>query len=290
MGGHEIHQGQDVGPQAAPHEFTLAFDGHGAGLDLLGDRFGQCKVDHETLLTAELAGAGLLRIVQHIHIRRACVETAEPDRIGSQQTLRVFDRGVGPHIDGDYHLLIDTLEELRDRLSVRDFFPFDRPIFTLPHQVVEKRRKTLERLHIHGLERPDKGRPIGYFRMQGFAHVRSQELFFDIVRLPRHQFRREVVPQFVTEDAIHAAIRHAFEPVHGPSMCLNPIAVGRKFRMSQRGVEHRLLPIDQHIANAGIDRSVYVKHLEVTEKTGGKVAVAGAEFQDRERGCVSGTT
>jgi len=57
--------------------------------------------------------------------------------------------------------------------------------------------------------------------MNGFAQVRSHELFFNVVRLARHQFSREIVPQFVTDDAIHAAIRNRVEPVHGPSMRLD---------------------------------------------------------------------
>ena len=71
----------------------------------------------------------------------------------------------------------------------------------------------------------------------------------------RHQFCREIVPQFVTDNAIHAAIRNTVEPIHGPPMRLDPVAVGREFRMSQGCIKHRLFPIDQHISNAGINLS-----------------------------------
>ena len=40
MSGDEIHESQDVGPQAAPHKLTLAFYRHRASLQLLGDRLG----------------------------------------------------------------------------------------------------------------------------------------------------------------------------------------------------------------------------------------------------------
>ena len=119
-------------------------------------------------------------------------------------------------------------------------------------------------------------------RMQGFAQIRPQELFFDVVRLARYQFRREIVPQFVTDDTIHAAICNSVEPIHSPSTRLDPVAVGRELRMSQSGVEHRLLPIDQHISNARIDHAICINDLEMAQETGGEIAVAWAELQNRK--------
>ena len=72
------------------------------------------------------------------------------------------------------------------------------------------------------------------------------------------------------------------EPVNGPPMCLDPIAVRREFRMSQGCIEHCLFPIDQYISNAGINHSVFIEDLEMAQETGSEVAVAWAPFHNRE--------
>ncbi len=58
--------------------------------------------------------------------------------------------------------------------------------------------------------------------------------------------------------------------------------MGRELRMRQGCIEHGLFPIDQHISNAGIHHSIFIEDLEMAQETGGKIAVAGAEFHDRE--------
>ena len=179
-------------------------------------------------------------------------------------------------------MLIDTFEEICNRLPIGDLFPFDGSIFTLPYQIVEKRWKPLECLDIHAVEGSDKGCPVRNFRMRGVAQVRSHELFFNVAPQARHQFRWEIVPQFVTHNAIDAATRNSVEPIHGPSMRLDKAAMGRERRMSQGCIEDGLFPIDQYISDAGIHRSIFIEDLEMAQETGGKITVAGTELQDRE--------
>ena len=50
---------------------------------------------------------------------------------------------------------------------------------------------------------------------------------------------------------------------------------------------HCLLPIDQQISNAGVQHCLFIEDLEMAQETGGKIAVAGAEFhhhKGRRRG------
>src|SRR5262245_24973068 len=53
--------------------------------------------------------------------------------------------------------------------------------------------------------------------------------------------------------------------------------------MAHGRIQHRLLPVHEYIVDPGIDHSLPIEGLEVAQETGGKVAVAGAEFDDSQR-------
>ena len=61
-------------------------------------------------------------------------------------------------------------------------------------------------------------------------------------------------------------------------MRLDSITVGGERWMSHGCIEHSLLPIDQQISNAGIDRPVFIERLEMAQKTSSEIAVAWTEL------------
>src|SRR5215510_14483937 len=122
--------------ETSADKLPLALGRDDSCVHLPGDRVSEGEIDHKALLAAELTGAGLVWIIQDFKICGACVETAEPYRAGSQETLRLLHAGVRSDIHRDYHLVVDPAKKLRNCFPVWHILPFDRPVFPFPHQVV----------------------------------------------------------------------------------------------------------------------------------------------------------
>ena len=73
-----------------------------------GDRFRKGEIDHEALLPAELTGAGFVRIVQDFEVCCACVETAEPYRVRSEETLGFLHAGMRSDIHRHDDVIVDS--------------------------------------------------------------------------------------------------------------------------------------------------------------------------------------
>ena len=85
--------------------------------------------------------------------------------------------------------------------------------------------------------------------------------------LARHQFSRQIVPQFVADDAIHRC--HPAASARRSTvtrMRLEFDPDGPRAPDGQGCIEHGLLPIDQYISNAGIDHSILIEDLEMAQK------------------------
>ncbi len=136
MGGQEIHQGDDVRVQWSPHKFPLSLQGCLLEAQVFGHSLDQRKVDHKAILSAELAVAGLLRIVEHFEIARPGIEDAEPDRVRSQYSFGLLQRRKGAKIHRHQHFRINGVKKLHDRLSVWHILPLDRAILFFPHELI----------------------------------------------------------------------------------------------------------------------------------------------------------
>src|SRR5207253_2464226 len=107
---------------AAADKFPLGLDRHRAETQMLGHLFNQWEIHHETELATELAVTGFLWIIEDFQVGRACVKTAESDRIRGQHTLGLLDRCASTQIHRDQDLLLDLLEKFRDGFPVGDLF------------------------------------------------------------------------------------------------------------------------------------------------------------------------
>ncbi len=156
----QIHKRHDVCIQRPPDEFPLRLECRVFDPQMLGHGLDQRKVDHETVLTSELAVAGFLRIVENFHVPSAGIEDAETDRIGSQEPLRLFQSREGADVDRHQDFLVDGLEKFDDCFPIGRVLPIDCAVFFFPNQFIEEGREGLERCKILFLKSPDERRPI----------------------------------------------------------------------------------------------------------------------------------
>ena len=106
---------------------------------------------------------------------------------------------------------------------------------------------------------------------------------FDLAVLLGQELGRHIVPEFVTEDAIHRPRLDSREIFDVPADGLDPFPMAGQIRMRQCPLQGLRPLVHQDVPDARIDRARPVQRLHVRQEAGGEVAVTGAPFMHHQR-------